>query len=129
MFRESKEYQELVKISLSSYVWAEVLRRENAKLGRLSTEFQFEQAGDIQFQHRGTPPLWVEVMPAFSAAERFAWPNNVSACGNRGIYFMPIWDAVKEPIHNLSCVSKLSSVPDDQNMLQLDTRRVQVMFP
>ncbi len=126
MFRESKEYQELVKISLSSYVWAEVFKREKAKLGKSNCAFELEQASEIEFQHRGTPPLWVEVMPAFSAAERIVWPNNVSACGNRGIYFMPIWDAVKEPIHNFD--SKPRSVPENYNML-LDTRVVQVCAP
>jgi hypothetical protein len=126
MFRESKEYQELVKISLSSYVWAEVFKRENAKAGKSSTAFQFEHAGDIEFQHRGTPPLWVEVMPAFSAAEQFVWPNNVSACGNRGIYFMPIWDAVKDPIYAYQ--SKLSSFPTQYSLLSSETERVQVVL-
>jgi hypothetical protein len=111
MFSESKEYQELVKISLSSHVWAEVFKREGAKSGKPSI-----QGSEINFQHRGTHPFWVEVMPAFSAAERYVWPENVSACGNRGIYFMPIWDAVKNPVDNNHSI--LSSVTSDNSMLR-----------
>jgi hypothetical protein len=125
MFSESKEYQELIKISLSSFVWAEVFKRESARLGNSSTAFQIEQVSDIKFQHRGTPPLWVEVMPAFSADERCVWPNNASACGNRGFYFRPIWDAVKGPIGDRN--SKLSSISDDYGILLHDTQNMQVI--
>jgi hypothetical protein len=91
MFGESKEYEELIKISLQSYVWVEVMSRSGScchGMGKIETAC-------IELKHKGTYPLWLEVWPTFLGGGELRQPLKKCKqcnCRDRGIYFDVVWD-------------------------------------
>ncbi len=98
MFGESKEYDELVKISLTSYVLAEITNRTHTRSENVTIP---KNCGDVELRYRGIHPLWVDVMPSFAGCKDGSdsfWPEiNCAACVSRGFYFATHWNAVIDP--------------------------------
>ena len=118
MFSESREYEEIMKIMLTSCVLAEITNRTQSKDTYESTA---PLCSDIELRYRGIHPMWVDVMPSFldeKKQQKGKWPDNAcSACVSRGFYFVTFWNAILgQNRSNDSCVCNLDLQSEGQSV-------------